>query len=90
MPATAPCAPPENLALGTRQLVARILQETTEILPSPYLFDVVNSNFSALDRVSRTAYRLVCIAEEATSTLDGRSAANILRQVSSSRGRRHT
>lgn len=81
---TRPTHPRPNLLVRTSQLVAEILQEATDILPAPYVFDVVDSNFNALDRVSRTAYRLVCLAEDSTSALDGRSAANILRQVSPS------
>lgn len=62
--------------------MAEILHQTTDCLPGMYVFDVVTTNFGALERVSRTSYRLVCVAEDASSALDGRSAANILRQVS--------
>lgn len=69
------------MTMRSEQLVSEILHKTTESLPALYVFDVVTNNFSALDRVSRSAYRLVCLAEDASSALDGRSAADILRQV---------
>lgn len=71
-----------------KQLAAEILHEAASRLPGWYVFDVVTSNFTALDRASRSDYRLVCVAEESSagshhpnSTLDGRKAAGILRSV---------
>ena len=63
--------------------MAEILHKITDELPGQYVFDVVTNNLGALERVSRTAYRLVCVAEDSKSALDGRSAATILRQVRS-------
>lgn len=71
------------------QLVAEILHETTETLPGSYVFDVVTSNFKALERVSRSEYRLVCFAEDSSSALDGHKAATILRRVRTSTGRKY-
>lgn len=61
--------------------MAEILHETTETLPGSYVFDVVTSNFKALERVSRSEYRLVCFAEDTSSALDGHTAATVLRRV---------
>lgn len=74
------------MLIQNEQLAARILDEATSGLPGYYVFDVVTSNFTALDRASRSDYRLVCVAEETScahrpSTLDGRTAACILRRV---------
>ncbi|CAN0022390.1 unnamed protein product [Scytosiphon promiscuus] len=62
------------------QLVGEILHETTTRLPGSYVFDVVRSNFGALERVSRSEYRLVCVAEDSKSALHGRMAAKLLRR----------
>lgn len=61
--------------------MAEILHDITETLPGSYVFDVVTSNFKALERVSRSEYRLVCFAEDSGSALDGRKAATVFRRV---------
>ncbi|CBN77821.1 hypothetical protein Esi_0074_0008 [Ectocarpus siliculosus] len=50
------------------------------MLPGSYVFDVVTNNFGALERVSRSKYRLVCVAQESRSALDGRRVAMVIRR----------
>lgn len=65
--------------------MAETLHKTTEMLPGSYVFDVVTNNFGALERVSRSKYRLVCVAQESRSALDGRRVATVIRRVRNGR-----